>query len=219
MESDLVFNMTAAALVAMSVLTWTIALSKILQLLKARRQARAMDQLLTASTQWSDFRAIGNDQNAGDAGFLIREVTDVCKEYAAMGHADYTFEQLHAMFASEIQRKLGTIARHKESWLNALASIGSTAPFLGLFGTVWGIMQALVMIGETGAANIAVVAAPIGGALTTTAVGIVTAIPAVIFFNLVNRMVRQHIGYLENFSEGLLRYALHNRDRWDEATQ
>lgn len=219
MESDWVFNATLAVLLAMSVLTWTIALGKVLQLLKAQRQARAINQLFNAATQWSAFRSLGNDESAGDAGFLIRRVTEVCKEYAHLGHADYSFEQLHAMFSSEVQRKLGTIARHKESWLNALASIGSTAPFLGLFGTVWGIMQALVTIGETGAANITVVAAPIGGALITTAVGIVTAIPAVIFFNVINRMVRLHIGYLENFSEGLLRYALHNRERWGEVEE
>lgn len=219
MESDWVFNLTSGALIAMSALTWTIALGKILQLQFAKRQARSISQSFTAAMEWPDFRAIGHDQTAGDAGYLMHKIREVCDEHAGPSHADYSFEQLHAMFASEVQRKLGAIARHKESWLNALASIGSTAPFLGLFGTVWGIMQALVTIGETGAANITVVAAPIGGALTTTAVGIVTAIPAVVFFNMVNRMVRQHIGYLENFSEGLLRYALHNRERWGEVKE
>jgi biopolymer transport protein ExbB/TolQ len=216
MQSDFIFNLTFAVLIAMSALTWTIAIGKVIQLRQARRRALAISQTLASQTDWLDFQALGHNSKAGDAGFLVQHICEICDEYAGVGHSNYTFEQLHAMFAAEVQRKLGVIARHKESWLNALASISSTAPFLGLFGTVWGIMQALVVIGETGAANITVVAAPIGGALTTTAVGIVTAIPAVVFFNIVNRMVRQHIGELENFSEGLLRYVLHYRSRWGE---
>ena len=216
MESDLVFNLTSYTLVAMSALTWTIAIAKMLQLRIARGRARMLERSFDATMEWSAFKEIGRGQDAGDAAYLTDRLKQVCRDYAGASHEGYTFEQLQSMLAAEVQRKLGTIARHKESWLNALASISSTAPFLGLFGTVWGIMKALETIGETGAANITVVAAPIGGALVTTAVGIVTAIPAVIFFNVINRMVRQHIGQLENFSEGLLRYVLHHRARWPE---
>lgn len=219
MESDLVFDLTAYTLVAMSALTWTIAVSKLIQLRVARRRAQVLESAFNATTEWSAFKEIGQPGRAGDAAYLAGQLKQVCRDYAGPEHAAYTFEQLQGLLAAEAQRKLGTIARHKESWLSALASISSTAPFLGLFGTVWGIMKALEMIGETGAANITVVAAPIGGALITTAFGIVTAVPAVVFFNILNRLVRQHIGQLENFSERLLRYVLHHRGRWGEIAQ
>jgi biopolymer transport protein ExbB len=219
MESDIVFSLTSYALWAMSVLTWTIAIAKILQLRMARGRARMLEKSFDASMEWSAFKEIGRGRDAGDAVYLVNRLKQVCCDFAGPANDRYTFEQLQSMLAAETQRKLGTIARHKESWLNALASISSTAPFLGLFGTVWGIMKALETIGATGAANITVVAAPIGGALITTAIGIVTAIPAVIFYNIINRMVRQHVGRLENFSEGLLRYMLHHRTRWQEITE
>lgn len=216
MSSDLVFDLTTITLLLMSALTWTIGLAKLLQLRVARGRASILENSFSNAMEWPAFQEIGRGPQAGDASYLAHTLKQVCSEYSGPEHEAYTFEQLQMLLAAEVQRKLGVVARHKESWLNALASISSTAPFLGLFGTVWGIMQALVIIGETGAANITVVAAPIGGALITTAIGIVTAIPAVIFFNMASRRVRQHIGQLENFSEGLLRYVLHNRPRWQE---
>jgi len=216
MESDIVFNLTSYTLLAMSALTWTIAIAKVMQLWLARSKARMLEASFDASMEWSAFKEIGQGSQAGDAAYLTDRLKSVCLDYSKDEHQAYTFEELRAMLSAETQRKLGTIARHKESWLNALASISATAPFLGLFGTVWGIMKALETIGETGAANITVVAAPIGGALITTAVGIVTAVPAVVFYNIISRMVRQHVGRLENFSEGLLRYVLHHRPRWQE---
>ena len=216
METDLVFNLTAYTLIAMSALTWTIAVAKIMQLRFARSHAQKLEESFTAAMDWAVFTEKRHGEDAGDAAYLTDRLKQVCCEYAGPEHAAYTFEQLQALLAAEAQRKLGTIARHKESWLNALASISATAPFLGLFGTVWGIMKALEVIGQTGAATITAVAEPIGGALITTAFGIVTAVPAVIFFNIINRMVRQHVGKLENFSERLLRYVLHHRGRWQE---
>ncbi len=216
MASDLVFDLTTYALWAMSVLTWTIALAKFIQLRIARRQVQEFEQWFAKCADWESLLGKVDGPPKGDAAFLSQMLLAVCHEYAGPSHASYTFEQLQEMLARDLQRKLAMVSRHKESWLNALASIGSTAPFLGLFGTVWGIMQALVMIGETGAASITVVAAPIGGALITTAIGIVTAIPAVIFFNLLSRFVRLHMGRLENFSEQLLRFSLDNRGRWAE---
>lgn len=218
MFSDLIFDLTTYALVTMSALTWTIAIAKVIQLHLASRRVEAY---ATWFSQQDDWQAVTNEALKpadGDAAFLVKSMLSVCREYGGTEQASYAFEQLQEMLSREMQRKLGMVTRHKESWLNALASIGSTAPFLGLFGTVWGIMQALVMIGETGAASITVVAAPIGGALITTAIGIVTAIPAVIFFNILSRLVRLHLGRLENFSERLLRYSLDNRNRWREVS-
>ncbi len=216
MASDFVFDLTIYVLVAMSVLTWTIAIAKSVQLRLARQRSMLYEQWFENQRDWKSVQEKAERKPDSDPAYLAQTLLSVCREYSAPVHAGYTFEQLQELLSRDLQRKLGLITRQKESWLNALASIGSTAPFLGLFGTVWGIMQALVMIGETGAASITAVATPIGGALVTTAIGIVTAIPAVVFFNLISRFVRLHTGRLENFSERLLRFSLDNRDRWGE---
>jgi len=91
-----------------------------------------------------------------------------------------------------------------EKYLNFLATTGSTTPFIGLFGTVWGIMNSFHGIGSAGSASLAVVAPGIAEALIATAVGLVAAIPAVIAYNYYLSMSRKMIIELEDFSEDLL---------------
>lgn len=98
--------------------------------------------------------------------------------------------------------------RRLESGLMVLASVGSTAPFVGLFGTVWGIMHALQGISESGSAGLDVVAGPIGEALIATAVGIATAIPAVIAYNYGLRRVNLYGAELEAFADDFLHHVL-----------
>jgi biopolymer transport protein ExbB len=100
---------------------------------------------------------------------------------------------------------LATVLRQHEQGQAVLASIGSTAPFVGLFGTVWGIMEALKVIGATGQATIDIVAGPIGEALIATAVGILAAIPAVLLYNYFVRQLRVRNTELEGFGDDLLR--------------
>lgn len=95
-----------------------------------------------------------------------------------------------------------------ENGLALLASIGSTAPFVGLFGTVWGIMRALQDIGNSGSAGLDVVAGPIGEALIATALGIATAIPAVLAYNYFLRRLRLFVTEMENFAMDFLHLAL-----------
>lgn len=99
--------------------------------------------------------------------------------------------------------------RHRiEQGLTLLASIGSTSPFIGLFGTVWGIMHALQDISKSGSAGLDVVAGPIGEALIATAIGIVTAIPAVLAYNFLLRRVKLYESQLEEFANDLLNLAM-----------
>jgi len=99
--------------------------------------------------------------------------------------------------------------RHRiEQGLTLLASIGSTAPFIGLFGTVWGIMHALQDISRSGSAGLDVVAGPIGEALIATAIGIATAIPAVLAYNFLLRRVKLYEAELEEFANDLLNLAM-----------
>jgi len=95
-----------------------------------------------------------------------------------------------------------------ESGLMILASIGSTAPFVGLFGTVWGIMHALQDISRAGSASLEVVAGPVGEALVATAIGIATAVPAVLAYNYGLRRARLFIAEMEDFAANLMRVAM-----------
>jgi len=117
----------------------------------------------------------------------------------------------------ELHKTLQIFNRRREKGLTELASIGSTAPFIGLFGTVWGIMNALVTISATGQASIDVVAGPIGEALIATAIGIATAVPAVLAYNYFLRQQRVLSGQLSEFAEDFLRFAIRNHKRWSES--
>ncbi|WP_150047470.1 MULTISPECIES: MotA/TolQ/ExbB proton channel family protein [Methylomonas] len=100
--------------------------------------------------------------------------------------------------------------RQMESGLTMLASIGSTAPFVGLFGTVLGIMHALHDISASGSASLDVVAGPIGDALVATAIGIAVAVPAVLAYNFFIRRAKHHRASLEHFVDGFLHIAFGN---------
>jgi biopolymer transport protein ExbB len=111
----------------------------------------------------------------------------------------------------QLRQQAQNIQRSHERGLAELATIGSTSPFVGLFGTVWGIMHALQNIGQSGAASLDVVAGPIGEALVATAIGIATALPAVMAYNYFLRNLRLRVAELDNFAHDFLRLALkHN---------
>jgi biopolymer transport protein TolQ len=102
-------------------------------------------------------------------------------------------------------RRYGALESAKlEKYLNFLATTGSTTPFIGLFGTVWGIMSSFMSIGSAGAASLAVVAPGIAESLIATAAGLIAAIPAVIAYNYYLSMARRMIIEMEDFSEELL---------------
>lgn len=111
----------------------------------------------------------------------------------------------HELIERAMRQQLQKEKALMESGLGWLASIGSTAPFIGLFGTVWGIMHALKDISAQGNANLEVVAGPIGEALIATALGIAVAIPAVIAYNFFLRQNRKLLVGLEHFATDYLR--------------
>jgi biopolymer transport protein ExbB len=90
---------------------------------------------------------------------------------------------LNTWMAQSIERAVGTVHSRTQEGLAVLATVGSTAPFVGLFGTVWGIYNALVRIGASGQASIDKVAGPVGEALIMTALGLAVAVPAVLGYN------------------------------------
>lgn len=111
----------------------------------------------------------------------------------------------HELAERAMQQQLRKEKAKMDSGLGWLASFGSVSPFVGLFGTVWGIMHALQDISQKGSASLEVVAGPIGEALIATAIGIAVAIPSVLAYNFFIRLNKGSLGKLEHFAEDYLR--------------
>ncbi len=110
---------------------------------------------------------------------------------------------------------LGTLGERKTLGLMLLASIGSTAPFVGLFGTVWGIMNAMENIARSGSAGLEVVAGPVGEALMATAIGIAAAVPAVLAYNYGVRVTRLAVAEMDRFANDFLSLAVTQSTKQD----
>ena len=116
----------------------------------------------------------------------------------------------HQLIERALQQQIQKEKAKMDSGLGWLASFGSTSPFVGLFGTVWGIMHALQDISSKGSASLEVVAGPIGEALIATAIGIAVAIPAVLAYNFFGRLNKSALAKLEHFGNDYLRSIIQN---------
>lgn len=214
MSSDnLIVDLTLLGLALLSIATWSIGVLKVRGF---RAQAKASQQFLDAYDQncsWAG-RCASADDGRGDYADLMRVGNATCLELSGEEGQGCNEAELREILERALHKKTQSMNRHRERGLAELASIGSTAPFIGLFGTVWGIMNALKTITATGNASIDVVAGPIGEALIATAVGIATAIPAVLAYNYFLRQQRVHVSDLDGFKEDYLRFALRNRAQW-----
>jgi biopolymer transport protein ExbB len=190
----------------MSIATWTIVVIKYRQMKKNDKEVQHFLEEFWVNQDWNVAQSIAkNSQNhfATIAKITFQEfnifISLLGKQKASGNIRDYV--------EKPTRQALQMIAREQEKGLSILASIGSTAPFVGLFGTVWGIVNALHTISESGQASIDIVAGPIGEALITTAIGIGVAIPSVIAYNYFIRRIKLLITDIENFSEDLIRLA------------
>lgn len=201
---------TLLVLIFLSVVTWSIALFKLWRQVQNGRRNREFNDAFWTARDWHEAAEVarqgeGDLARLGQAGFA--EVKNLSAEQQDLKHLGAPQEVLERMLRQQVQN----IQRYHERGLAELATIGSTAPFVGLFGTVWGIMHALQDIGKSGSASLDVVAGPIGEALVATAIGIATALPAVLAYNYFLRRLRLRITELENFAHDFLRLALkHN---------
>jgi biopolymer transport protein ExbB len=199
-HAELIIDGTKYTLYVFSVLTWTLILFKIWQLSKNSSYNQKFNDafwnvsdLKTAETLPEDvFR--GSQSRIARSGFKwLRESTSEMGKTLRF-HGDPADLLEHALLV-QMQKEQHSM----ESGLTILASIGSTAPFVGLFGTVLGIMHAMHQITASGSTSLEVVAGPIGDALVATAIGIAVAVPAVLAYNLFLRNVKQQRTGLENF--------------------
>lgn len=174
--ADPIVQIVMSMLVFASLVTWTILLAKTLEMHKAKVHLRDSIALLHAAPR---LKAVGDDLPALSARELV---ADARSEIDASSKAGILAEA-QARVAVGLDRIVTAFGRRSGVGVGTVATIGSTAPFVGLFGTVWGIMNSFVGIAKSHTTNLAVVAPGIAEALLATACGLVAAIPAVIIYN------------------------------------
>jgi len=176
-----------------SVISWAIILYKWKYFAKARKENAAFLKSFMTSKDAGGLYQAAKAMIASPLAIIFRAVyADVRK-----GHSDVK---------RALKRYIALESSKLEKYLNFLATTGSTTPFIGLFGTVWGIMNSFRGIGSAGSASLAVVAPGIAEALIATAAGLVAAIPAVIGYNFYLSMSRRFINEMEDFGEELTEY-------------
>jgi biopolymer transport protein ExbB len=204
-NSPVVF-VTLLLLIFLSVVTWSIALFKLWKQWQTKKQNREFNNGFWAVHEWSEAEKVAQ----GSTGDIARLAQAGFAELKTMNEARQDLKHLgapHDVLERQLRQQLQNIQRYHERGLAELATIGSTAPFVGLFGTVWGIMHALQEIGKSGSASLDVVAGPIGEALIATAIGIAAALPAVLAYNYFLRGLKVRLTDLENFAHDFLRLA------------
>lgn len=203
-QGDFVTKGVAILLVSMSIASWYVIATKALQLLQYRRAARAAGHEFWDATSLSEGTATLGSENPFAA---IAEAG-----VAAMRHHEAHKGHLHDQLSVSdwvtlsLRQAIDETSAKLQTGMAVLASVGSTAPFVGLFGTVWGIYHALVAIGTSGQASIDKVAGPVGEALIMTALGLAVAIPAVLAYNAFTRVNRVTLAELDAFAHDLHAY-------------
>ncbi|HHZ08411.1 MAG TPA: tonB-system energizer ExbB [Rhizobiales bacterium] len=211
MAADIVVKAVMIGLAVASLATWTVWFAKSIELAAARRRLRRAVRAISAADNLD--AALGAlDREAGPAALLAREA----KEEVALSAGDGERVEgggIKERVASRLGRIESAAARRMTRGTGVLATVGSTAPFVGLFGTVWGIMNAFIGISEAQTTNLAVVAPGIAEALLATAMGLVAAIPAVVVYNTFARAIGGYRQMLADASAGVERLVSRDLDR------
>ncbi len=209
-HADLVVQSVMGGLAFASLVTWTIWLAKTMELAAARRKAGA------ATRRLAEADSLDQGLRALDRGRTRSGPVADLAQAAAMElrrSADLPAEGVKERLAIALARIEARAGRVMARGTGVLATIGSTAPFVGLFGTVWGIMNAFIGISETRQTSLAVVAPGIAEALLATAIGLVAAIPAVIIYNHFARLIAGYRAQLADAGAELLQHVSRDLDR------
>jgi biopolymer transport protein ExbB len=203
LQGDFVARGTLIVLVLMSLFSWYIILTKLWDQRKLKQSAKVAEkQFWTAPSLNDGVQRL----KKGDDFRMIAE-----DGLRAASHHDGRLTDridLHEWITMSLQRSVDSVNSKLFSGLAFLATVGSTAPFVGLFGTVWGIYHALIAIGIAGQASIDRVAGPVGEALIMTAIGLAVAVPAVLGYNWLLRRNKGVQDSLRNFTGDLHAYLM-----------
>jgi len=206
MNADVVVKVVMVGLVIASVVTWTVWLAKTIELLKARRKLRTAVDALSAIKTVASVRQANIEEPV--ASFYAAALDELRLSDGSMDK-----DGLKERVASRLERVEAAFSRRISRGTGVLATIGATAPFIGLFGTVWGIMNSFIGISKSHTTNLAVVAPGIAEALLATALGLAAAIPAVVIYNLFSRQIASYRAALADVSAAVLRLVSRDLDR------
>ncbi len=197
-QGDFVSRGTLIILIIMSIGTWYIAIVKLIEQGRLMKDAREAEAKFWAAKGIQDGIASLRDDSA--FRFIADEGLIAVKDHSAMPKREI---DLNAWLAMTLDRAIDVINNRLQTGLAFLATVGSTAPFVGLFGTVWGIYHALTAIGIAGQASIDKVAGPVGEALIMTALGLAVAVPAVFGYNWLVRRNRVAMEQVRRFGSAV----------------
>ena len=195
--SDLVAKITLAILAIMSMGSWYIIITKVYEQAKMGKHAKAADKTFWKAPSVRE----GAQTLKKDSAYRFIAETGIeasGKHEGMLGNVD-----LNNWITMSIQRAIDNVQSRTQDGLAFLATVGSTAPFVGLFGTVWGIVNALTAIGVAGQASIDKVAGPVGEALIMTAIGLAVAVPAVLGYNWLVRRNKAAMDRVRSFGADL----------------
>jgi len=207
MNADVVVKAVMIGLAFASLVTWTIFVAKSIELTGARREVKRGLRILTSAATLA--QAHEQLRNGKTAVPLLMQAAVQEIRLSANAQGDGLKERI----ALQLERLELAISRKISRGTGVLATIGSTAPFVGLFGTVWGIMNSFIGISNAHTTNLAVVAPGIAQALLATALGLVAAIPAVMIYNVLARSTAHYRTLLGDASAQVLRLVSRDLDR------
>lgn len=205
-QADWIVKIVIIGLLLASLACWTIFLAKILELRARNRRARHVKERVGELTSLEQAR----EDAELKSNFLIQSVTD---EMTLSGDLLDDGAGVKERILSRYERHQAKLSKNMTRGISSLATIGSTAPFVGLFGTVWGIMNSFIGIAETQTTSLAVVAPGIAEALLATALGLVAAIPAVVMYNYFTRQITGHLNIVDDTAAAILRLASRDLSR------
>ncbi|MEQ6925311.1 tonB-system energizer ExbB [Pseudomonas mosselii] len=198
-NADVVVKAVMIGLAIASIITWTIWIAKGFELMGAKRRLRGEIAALKRSVSLKEASEVSNKE--GTLAHIL--VHDALEEMRLSANAREK-EGIKERVSFRLERLVAASGRTMSSGTGVLATIGSTAPFVGLFGTVWGIMNSFIGIAKTQTTNLAVVAPGIAEALLATALGLVAAIPAVVIYNVFARSIAGYKAQVSDASAQVL---------------
>jgi biopolymer transport protein ExbB len=203
-EGDAVTRFVALLLLVMSLASWIVIILKSLNLFSAQKQAARVEAFWHSANVAGGLQALGNEAGNPFRALALRGQEALAHLKTGSSQPELLKELDTSDWVTRgLQNAIDDATANLQSGLAILASVGSTSPFVGLFGTVWGIYHALMQIGMAGQATIDKVAGPIGEALIMTALGLAVAIPAVLGYNALVRGNKFIITRMNRFAHDL----------------
>jgi len=201
-QGDAVSHSVAYILLLMSIVSWYYILSKAWTSWRIRKSASALEGFWSAPSMPDAIGFLRQSDSENIYAPMASQALEAVNVKSHAGSLNATVDP-GELVTRTLRQQMNRVSSRLENGLTLLASVGSTAPFIGLFGTVWGIYHALVAVSSAGTIQIDKVAGPVGEALIMTAIGLVVAIPAVLGYNAFTRVNRITMSELDGFAHDL----------------